>query len=211
VTGPAPVVLAGRWVRLEPLTIEHGPALAHAAAGDRSTFGFTHVPDGIESARAYVHAALEDQARGNVLPFAILSARSGRVVGSTRFLDLQYWALAERAERPEGTPVAAEIGATWLAPDAQRTPVNTEAKLVMLRHAFQTWQVQRVSLKTDARNARSRVAIERLGARFDGVLRRFSPAVDGGLRDAAFYSILDSEWPAIRADLQARLSTAPTP
>ena len=92
-------------------------------------------------------------------------------------------------------PVVAEIGSTWLTPAAQRTPVNTEAKLLMLTHAFEVWRVQRVSLKTDARNARSRAAIERLGARFDGVLRRHSPAADIGLRDAAFYSIVDDSGP----------------
>jgi RimJ/RimL family protein N-acetyltransferase len=102
--------------------------------------------------------------------------------------------------------VVAEIGGTWLAPRVQRTPVNTEAKLLMLAHAFEVWRVRRVSLKTDARNERSRRAIERLGARFDGVLRAHMPAADGGLRDSAFYSILDAEWPAVRETLRSRLA-----
>jgi RimJ/RimL family protein N-acetyltransferase len=204
VIGPAPVVLAGRRVRLEPLTTDHAVALAAAAAGDRSTFALTRVPDGPEEARAYVEDALREAERGFSRPFATTLAESGEVVGSTRFMDLQYWAVDDR---PPGVPVVAEIGATWLTPSVQRTPVNTEAKYLLLRHAFETWRLQRVSLKTDARNARSRAAIERLGARFDGVLRRFSPAADAGLRDTAFFSILDLEWPDVKAGLESRLVT----
>ncbi len=198
---PAPVLLAGRHVRLEPLTPGHAPGLAAAAAGDRSTFGLTPVPDGDAEASRYVAELLADADRGAVLPFATVLP-DGQVVGATRFLDLQYWPVVER---PLGVPVVAEIGGTWLSPRVQRTPVNTEAKLLMLTHAFETWQVLRVSLKTDARNARSRAAIERLGARFDGVLRAHSPAADGGLRDSAYYSVLDTEWPSIRQGLTARL------
>jgi N-acetyltransferase len=202
VIGPAPVVLAGRRVRLEPLTLDHATALAAAAAGDRSTFALTRVPDGVDEARAYVEDALDEAERGWSRPFATTLAESGEVVGSTRFMDLQYWPVDGR---PPGVPVVAEIGATWLTPSMQRTPVNTEAKYLLLRHAFETWRVQRVSLKTDARNARSRAAIERLGARFDGVLRRFNPAADAGLRDAAFFSILDSEWPDVKSRLDSLL------
>jgi RimJ/RimL family protein N-acetyltransferase len=198
---PAPVLLAGRHVRLEPLTPGHAPGLAAAAAGDRSTFGLTPVPDGDAEASRYVAELLADADRGAVLPFATVLP-DGQVVGATRFLDLQYWPVVER---PLGVPVVAEIGGTWLSPRVQRTPVNTEAKLLMLMHAFETWQVLRVSLKTDARNARSRAAIERLGARFDGVLRAHSPAADGGLRDSAYYSVLDTEWPSVKQGLTARL------
>ena len=198
----APVELRGRWVRLEPLTPGHVPAIAGAASGDRSTYGLTTVPDGADAARAYVEGMLAEQATGSRLPFATVLAGTGELVGCSTFLDLQYWPVDDRAP---GMPVVAEIGSTWLTPAAQRTPVNTEAKLLMLTHAFEVWRVQRVSLKTDARNARSRAAIERLGARFDGVLRRHSPAADVGLRDAAFYSIVDDEWPAIRANLESRL------
>lgn len=206
-TSPAPVVLTGRRVRLVPLALSHVPALAEAAAGDRSTFGLTTVPDGVDATSRYVEGMLAEQAAGDRVPFVTILVDDGRVVGATTFLDLQYWPVDER---PPGTPVVAEIGATWLVPSAQRTAVNTEAKLLMLMHAFETWRVQRVSLKTDARNARSRAAIERLGARFDGVLRRHSPASDGGLRDAAFYSILADEWPRVRKGLQSRLSQAST-
>jgi len=207
VIGPAPAVLAGRHVRLEPLGFEHAAGLAAAAAGDRSSFALTRVPDGVDDARAYVEDALEEEARGWSRPFATMLAGTGEVVGSTRFLDLQYWPVDDR---PPGVPVVAEIGATWLAPSAQRTPVNTEAKYLMLRHAFEVWRVQRVTLKTDARNTRSRAAIERLGAHFDGVLRRFNPAADAGLRDAAFFSILDEEWPQVREGLIRRLDRAST-
>jgi RimJ/RimL family protein N-acetyltransferase len=206
-TGPAPVVLGGRHVRLEPLTPAHAPALAAAAAGDRSTFGFTPVPDGDSAAASYVAGLLADAGRGLVLPFATLLP-DGEVVGATRFLGLEYWPVDE--ERPPGVPVVAEIGGTWLAPKVQRTAVNTEAKLLMLTHAFETWRVLRVSLKTDSRNARSRAAIERLGARFDGVLRAHSPAADGGLRDTAFFSILATEWPSARQGLLARLHESST-
>jgi RimJ/RimL family protein N-acetyltransferase len=206
VSRPAPVLLAGRHVRLEPLTLAHAPGLAAAAAGERSTFGLTHVPDGEAEASAYVRELLADADRGVVLPFATVLP-DGEVVGATRFLDLQYWPVDER---PPGVPVVAEIGGTWLTPRLQRTAVNTEAKLLMLTHAFEVWQVLRVSLKTDARNGRSRAAIERLGARFDGVLRAHSPAADAGLRDAAFYSIVDSEWPDVRERLSRRLEPAST-
>ena len=202
-TGPAPVVLAGRHVRLEPLTPAHAPGLGAAGAGDRSTFGLTSVPDDAASAAAYIAALLADAGAGSALPFATLLP-DGEVVGATRFMDLQYWPLGDG--RAADVPVVAEIGGTWLAPKVQRTAVNTEAKLLMLTHAFEAWRVRRVSLKTDARNARSRSAIERLGARFDGVLRAHSPAADEGLRDTAFYSVLDTEWPAVRTALTRRLA-----
>ena len=204
-TAPAPVVLTGRHVRLEPLTPAHAPALAAAAAGDRSTFGFTRVPDGDHDAAVYVAEVLAEADRGLALPFATLLP-DGHVVGATRLMNLDYWPVDDR---PPGVPVVAEIGGTWLTPRVQRTAVNTEAKLLLLTHAFETWRVLRVSLKTDARNARSRAAIERLGARFDGVLRAHSPAADGGLRDAAFFSILAGEWPAVRDALTAALARRP--
>ena len=125
-----------------------------------------------------------------------------RVVGSTRFLNLRSWG------RPgaNGDPDVAEVGATWLAASAQRSPVNTEAKLLQLTHAFDVWGVERLELKTDARNDRSRAAIERLGARFEGVLRAYQPAADHpGARDTAMYSILAAEWPDVRTNLVTRL------
>ena len=193
------LTLSGTHVRLVPLTIAHAPALAHVSAGDRSTFGLTWVPDGEKDAERYVAAAQADEEAGTALPFATVRAADGEVVGSTRFMNIERWKWDNAGPNPE----AVEIGSTWLAPAAQRTPVNTEAKLLMLTHAFEVWGVLRVTLKTDARNDRSRNAILRLGARLDGVLRAHMPAYDGaGARDSAFYSILDSEWPEVRTRLQ---------
>jgi len=187
------VTLRGQHVVLEPLTLEHVDGLVAAAAEDRSSYGFTHVPDSVATMAAYVEAAL---GAGDQTPYAVVSGE--RVVGSTRFMDTQCL-LGPR-------PTVTEIGSTWYAASVQRTAVNTECKLLMLTHAFESWAVQRVTLKTDARNARSRTAILRLGASFDGVLRRHSPAVDGGLRDTAFFSILAEEWPAVRKGLLERLA-----
>jgi N-acetyltransferase len=203
-----PVVLEGRHVRLEPLSPAHAPALADAASGQRDTYGFTLVPGNLAEARAYIESALADQAAGKALPFAMVARASGRVVGSTRFGNIEFWSwpASSPQARRDGSPDVAEIGWTWLAADAQRTAINTEAKLVMLTHAFETWRVHAVKLNTDARNARSRAAIERIGARFDGVLRAHRPATDGGIRDTAAFSLLAAEWPAARARLQARLT-----
>jgi RimJ/RimL family protein N-acetyltransferase len=128
-------------------------------------------------------------------------------VGSTRFGNIESWPWppGNPNQRGDDRPDAVEIGWTWLAAAAQRTAVNTEAKLLMLTHAFEEWRVHRVSLMTDSRNERSRNAILRLGARFDGVLRGQRPATDGGIRDTAAFSILESEWPMIRRRLQSRL------
>jgi RimJ/RimL family protein N-acetyltransferase len=134
----------------------------------------------------------------------------GRVVGSTRFLDLDDWSPDRRVGGPPlgatGTPFTAEIGATWLAASVQRTAVNTEAKLLMLGHAFDTWGTERITFKTDARNARSRAAIERLGAQFEGIRRAHVRASDGGIRDTAYYSIVRAEWPDVRKGLEARFT-----
>jgi len=203
-----PVTLEGRFVRLEPLSVAHIPGLVAAADGSRETYGFTLVPADEAEARAYVANALAEQEAGRALPFATIDRAAGRVVGSTRLFNIEYWPwpagnVNQRgAERPD----VVEIGWTWLAASAQRTPINTEAKLLMLAHAFDAWRVHRVSLMTDARNQRSRNAILRLGARFDGVLRAARPASDGTIRDTAAFSILDSEWPAIRTRLSTRLT-----
>ena len=209
----APVVLEGRSVRLEPLDLRHVPALVAASSGRRETFRLTTAPDGVEEVRAYVTAALAAHAAGAALPFATVSLALGRVVGSTRFGNLERWTWpkGDLDPRPDGVPDAAEIGWTWLAEEVQRTAVNTEAKRLMLAHAFETWRVHRVTLKTDARNARSRAAIERLGARLDGILRAHFPAVDGAVRDSASYSILAAEWPTVREHLDARLLAHTSP
>jgi N-acetyltransferase len=205
-----PVTLEGRSVRLVPLAVEHAPALVEAASESRAHYGLTTVPPELTAMAAYIAEALADAARGRAVPFATVDrGRSGRVVGSTRFGNLERWPWPAGA-RPYPAPAgldAAEIGWTWLAASAQRTAVNTEAKLLMLRHAFEVWGVYRVTLKTDARNARSRAAIERLGAHFDGVLRGHMPAVDGTVRDSAYYTIVAGEWPALRSRLEGFLAT----
>lgn len=197
---PHPGTLSGEHVVLDPLTAEHAAELAAAAGGDRSSFRWTTVPDGIDAARTYVAHLLDQQARGEVAAYVQRRTDTGSVVGATRFLDPR-WPLG----RP--FPDEIEVGGTWLAAAAQRTAINTEAKLLLLGHAFEVWGVQRIAICTDARNARSRAAIERLGARLDGVLRRHRPSAVLGeerlLRDTAVYSIVDDEWPDVKAGLVA--------
>lgn len=203
-----PVTLEGRFVRLEPLTAAHAAPLLAAASGSRETYGLTLVPGSAAETAAYIETALAEQRATRSLPFATVDRAGGRVIGSTRFLNIEFWAwpAGNPHQRGPERPDAVEIGATWLAASAQRTPINTEAKLLMLAHAFEHWRVHRVSLMTDARNQRSRQAILRLGARFDGVLRAARPASDGAIRDTAAFSILEAEWPAVRANLEARLT-----
>jgi RimJ/RimL family protein N-acetyltransferase len=202
-----PITLADEVVSLEPLVQDHAEALWHAASGARDTFALTRVPASLEDARAYVAKALDEEARGASVPFATRDAVSGRVVGSTRFMTIERWTWApgHAMQRAPGFADAVEIGSTWISPSAQRTAINTHAKLLMLTHAFEAWAVLRVTLKTDARNLRSRAAIERIGARFDGVLRAHMPAFDGGVRDTAFYSIVAVEWPELRRALLDRV------
>jgi RimJ/RimL family protein N-acetyltransferase len=202
------IVLQGRHVRLEPLTRDHVPALAAAAtSGARESFAFTRVPVTEAEATAYVDEALQLHEGDKALPFATIDAATGRVVGSTRYLNVEFWSWPAGSvlQRGEDVPDVVEIGATWLAPSAQRTPINTEAKLLMLTHAFEVWRVHRVSLLTDARNLRSRTAILRLGAKLDGVIRAARVAADGGIRDTAVFSIVESEWPTAKAALEAKL------
>jgi RimJ/RimL family protein N-acetyltransferase len=203
-----PVVLEGRHVRLEPLAPDHARALLAAASGPRDTYGFTTVPPDEPSTLRYIEAALRDQEAGRALPFATVGKATGRVVGSTRFGNIEYWAwpAGNPYQRGEDLPDVVEIGWTWLAAESQRTPINTEAKLLMLTHAFEAWRVHRVSLMTDARNERSRRAIQRVGARFDGVIRAQRPGSDGTIRDTAAFSILESEWPTVKRQLHSRLN-----
>jgi RimJ/RimL family protein N-acetyltransferase len=199
-----PFELRGRFVHLTPMASADVDGLVAAAAEDRTTYGFTSVPADRDAMARQVEDLLTPATRGHDVPFTTRDARDDRIVGATRFLTIRsYWG--------RGVPDAVEIGGTWLAASAQRTPINTEAKLLMLAHAFETWGVVRVDLKTDARNARSRAAIERLGARLDGIVRNWQPSLvrgeEGRARDSALYSIVPSEWPARRAALEARLAT----
>ncbi len=208
---PELFVLEGRWVRLLPLSPDHVEGLLEAATADRSSFGYTLVPADRATMTEYVERAVARRAAGEQVPFATWSVALGRVVGSTRFYDLAQWDWAPVLSEPvaaAGRPVdSACIGHTWIEPAAQRTPVNTETKLLMMDHAFDTWGVRVVRLWTDARNARSRGAIARLGCSLDGVLRADRPATDGSVRDSAVFSMLAEEWPAARRRLVERLGT----
>jgi|EndMetStandDraft_8_1072994.scaffolds.fasta_scaffold378029_1 N-acetyltransferase len=192
-------VLHGSLVRLEPLAVRHAPDLARATEEDRSSYGFTLVPRA-GSVEAYLSAQL---ARDGLTPFAQVRARDGRAVGCTAFWDPRTWPGRDDLR-------AIEVGWTWLGASAQGTGINAEAKLLLFTYAFETLGVARVDLKTDARNARSRRAIERLGAHFEGVLRRWSPSwapgEEGLLRDSAIFSVVAAEWPAVKTALAARLA-----
>jgi N-acetyltransferase len=199
-TGP---VLDGTLVRLEPLEHRHAADLAVAAEENRDTYGFTWVPTADEVGH-YIDAQLGRAATGRLAPYAQIAKSSGRAVGTT-----SYW---EPRWSPDGQRLyAVEVGFTWLARSAQGSGINVESKLMLFTHAFEKWDVARVDLKTDARNHRSRAAIEAVGAQFEGVLRNWSqswaPGETGRLRDSAIFSIIASEWPEARRRLRARLAT----
>lgn len=198
-----PLTLRGDHVELLPLAVAHADELATAAAGDRATYAFTEVPDGAEAMAVYITKLLRQRDQDQVVPFAQRRLADGRLVGCTRFMELRWW-------RGRSAPDEVEVGGTWLAADAQRTPVNTEAKLLLLTHAFDVWQVWRVALCTDARNERSRSAIERIGARFEGVLRNHRPSVMAGEagqpRDSALFAITAADWPGVHERLRERLT-----
>lgn len=197
-------LLRGSTVFLRPLCLEDAASLAAASSESREHYQYNPVPSGVEGAREYIARALAEQAAGTRLPFAIVWA--GRVVGSTSYRDPQIWewpagSPMQRTDRPD----AVEIGSSWLASSAQRTRCNTECKYLLLAHAFEQWAVHRVFLKTDERNTRSRHAIERLGAQFEGIRRSEMPAHDGSVRNSAHYSIVSREWPDIRPRLEGML------
>ena len=206
-----PITLEGRFVRLLPLTNAHVRPLLSAAAGSRESFQYTWVPEPTTAdVTRYISAAVAEFEAGAAHPFVTVRIDSpDTVVGSTRFLNLEYWPDATGHPSTRDFPDAVEIGSTWLSHDAQRTQVNTEAKLLMLTHAFETWGVQRVVLRTDARNAKSRANIERIGAKFEGTLRHHKHSTDGannGLRDTATYSIIREEWDVVKSSLNEKLS-----
>ncbi|WP_308163190.1 GNAT family N-acetyltransferase [Nocardia alni] len=215
---PALVTLTGRLVRLEPLALNHVPGLAVAGQQDREAYAFTPVPHGVDEAADYVSQAVAAQAAGTGLAFAIVSTADHRVLGSTRYTHFDYWQGPMLWPLPHGlpsgdpllaTPDAAEIGNSWLSTAAQGTGINLESKLLLLSHAFEQWRVRRIALRVDMRNTRSRMAIERLGATSDGVRRAHSRGLDGEIRSTAFYSILEDEWPAVRATIERELAARP--
>ncbi len=203
------LTLAGDHVCLEPLTLEHVPALVAAINEDPASFRFSTAPDSGAAMSAWVQDAVAARDAGHELPFATYSYAHKRIVGSTRFYELERWRSPAENPQRDRRPDACLIGYTWLGASAQRTACNTEAKLLMLTHAFETWQVHRVAFRIDARNDRSRSAVERLGAKFEGVRRAERLGADGAVRDSAFYSVLAAEWPAIKNSLINRLRHDP--
>ena len=193
-----PLVLEGRVVRLEPLTSAHVPALSEIALEPelwRWTLSVIETPDDMHR---YVDAALAARAAGTSYPFVTVERASGRVIGSTRYCAF------------EPTHRKVEIGYTFVAPAWQRTPVNTEAKLLMLRHAFEVLGMNRVEFKTDALNEKSRAALLRIGATEEGTLRAHLLTERGRVRDSVYFSVLASEWPGVEARLEQKLA-APRP
>ena len=194
ITWVQPVTLTGKYVRLEPLTEEHIPALAEIGAGqnfwDFMLYGNINT---VEDMRNWVQDILSRAKNGTDLPFVAIHLASGRVAGATRYLNIM----------PKDRGL--EIGGTWYGPEFQRTAVNTECKYLLLSHAFETLGSIRVQLKTDLRNERSQKAIERIGAVKEGILRNHMILPDGRYRDSVFYSILDTEWLQVKNRLEQML------
>ena len=203
------LVLQGKHVRLEPLDHRHIDGLVAAAGDDVLLYQWSPVPRGNADATTYVETALAWRDAGSAVPFAIVRVADNVVIGSTRFWNLERWSWPPgHPSHGRGLPDACEIGYTWLARSALRTAANTEAKLLMLTHAFEAWKVLRVCFHTDARNHRSRAALERIGGQFEGILRAHRMAADYIPRDSVRYSILAAEWPAVKNRLSQLLERA---
>ena len=202
----APFTLEGRHVRLEPLALHHAQGLVAASANSPELYRWSPVPQTEAAAVDYINTALTWREEGTAMPFTTVRARDGVVIGSTRFFEMTRWAWPKgNARHGRLEPDVCEIGYPWLNRDAIRTTANTEAKLLMLVHAFDVWDVLRVCFHTDIRNERSRAALTRIGAKFEGVLRAHRIAADFTARDSARFSILAADWPRVRAYLEARL------
>ena len=189
----APVILEGRHVRLEPLALKHAAGLA-AVGLDEDLWKWIPTPvRSAEEMNAYVQTALNEQAKGSALPFVLIETSTGCIIGSTRYgnIDRDHYRV--------------EIGWTWVARQWQRTAINTEAKYLLLRHAFERLKCIRVELKTDSLNERSRAAILRIGAREEGTFRNHMITASGRIRHTVYFSILDGEWPEVKARLEAKL------
>jgi len=189
----APVVLEGCHIRLEPLTLEHHEPFCKIGLNEEIWQWFPQPVHSREDMLHYIHTALEWQAAGTALPFATVERNTRRTIGSTRFMNI---------DQPNRR---VEIGSTWIAPPWQRTAANTEAKYLMLRHAFEQLGCIRVELKTDVLNEKSRHAILRIGAKHEGVFRNHVICAGGRIRDSAWYSIIDSEWPQVKSALEEKL------
>ncbi|MFZ1939959.1 MAG: GNAT family protein [Terracidiphilus sp.] len=202
-------VFTGTCIRLEPLSRAHADALIAASDGDPTLYQWSAVPAGRDAVLRYIDTALVWREAGTGLAFVHVRLSDGAVLGSTRFFDMERWAWpAGHSRHGRRDPDVCEIGYTWLTPTAIRTAANTEAKLLMLTHAFEVWDVLRVCLHTDARNQRSQAAIERIGGKFEGVLRAHRMAADCTPRDSFRYSIIAAEWPAAKQKLTDRLQSA---
>ncbi len=191
-----PLTLQGSVIRLEPVRQEHAELFWEVAKHDLDDI-FRWIPYPMKTREDFqrlIDKAFAEQGRGESVVFASVEQDSDRVIGSTRFMNI------DRVNR------RVEIGSTWIAPAWQRTAVNTEAKYLMLRHAFEAWKCMRVELKTDALNQKSRNAILRIGAKEEGTLRRHLLTWSGRVRDTVYFSILDNEWPGVRERLEARLA-----
>jgi RimJ/RimL family protein N-acetyltransferase len=197
-SGPLePIILEGDFVRLEPMTLEHLEGLSEVGL-DPEIWRFTLVLIRTrEDMKSYMESALKLQREGTTLPFVTIEQSSGRIVGSTRFGNYD----------PANRRI--EIGWTWIAPPWQRTALNTDAKYLMLTHAFEKLHCVRVELKTDVLNSRSRKAMLRIGAKEEGILRKHSLVWDGRYRDSIYYSILDEEWPEVKGQLERMLIRRP--
>ena len=191
-----PLTLEGAVVCLEPLRAEHARLFWDVAHQDLDDI-FRWIPYAMKTREDFerlIQTAFAEQQHGDSIVFATVERASGRAIGSTRFMNI------DRNNR------RVEIGSTWIAPAWQRSAVNTEAKYLMLRHAFETWNCMRVELKTDALNEKSRTAIRRIGAREEGTLRKHLVTHTGRVRDTVYFSILDNEWPAVKSQLEAKLA-----
>lgn len=191
-----PVTLEGAHARLEPLALEHAEGVREAGDDD-AVWAYLPFPRPrtVEEYRAMIRTALAAREQGREMPFAIVRTNDGRVAGSTRYLDIQ----------PHNRSL--EIGWTWLGADFRRTPINTECKLLLMGHAFERLGAVRVFFKTDSRNLRSQAALERIGAKREGVLRKHMILPDGYQRDSIYYSVVDDEWPEVKKKLKAMMAS----
>jgi len=202
------VTLEGNHVRLEPLEPQNAAALVEASAADTSFYTWSLVPVGREAVEKYIDTALAWRDAGTALPFVTVRKADGKVIGSTRFFEMERWPWPEgSAHHGQHVYDTGEIGYTWLTASAIRTVANSEAKLLMLTHAFETWKMCSVHLCTDERNERSANAILRIGAKLEGTLRAHRMAADFTPRNTLRFSIVASEWPEVKIGLQRGLET----
>ena len=196
-------MFSGRFVQLEPLEAHHAKSIAVAGGIDRSTYEWIDVPATLLEAQQIVSAYQAQPHPQPWIAFVQRRSKDSTVIGMTNFLSVERW------DGPDANPTSVEIGNTWLNPQALHSPIDTESKLLLMTHAFETWNVVRVQIRTDARNDRSRRALIRIGAQFEGVLRNAQPGRGdlgrGAPRDSAVFSVLPNEWPTVKASMTARL------